>query len=208
MPTALSDLRKWAHPFLHPISRGTILTTNPISLSRWCSLVLWPYWIPLFLFLGVVVRFRLYSQNHAFWYDEAYLLLNVIKRSYADLIGAADYNLVVPVGYLWIERAIYQATGGREWAMRLPALLAGLAALILMVPLAKRVIGGWAAWLAVALLATSRHALSHGCEVRTYTIDLLVAIVILMCTAVLVDKLSTRRSRRFAAASLLITTAI
>jgi hypothetical protein len=64
--------------------------------------------------------------------------------------------------------------------MRLPALLAGLASLFLMIPLARRVVGlpGWI-W-AVGLCAISGHAQMHANEVRSYAGDFAVTLVILI----------------------------
>lgn len=166
------------------------------------QLVLWPYWIPLFLVLGVLVRVRHYAQNHSYWYDEAYLLSSLFGRSFADLIGPIDHIQVAPPAFLWVERATYLLFGPAEWAMRLPAFVAGLVALGLMVPLARRVVGGWAAWLPVALLAFGRHSLTHGCEVKPYSTDLLTAVAVLLAAAGVVAGGSSRRSRAIAAAAL------
>ena len=103
---------------------------------------------------------------------------------FAGLCGALDYNLVIPALFLWLERACYLAFGMTEWGMRLPAFVAGIAALLVMIPLARRVVGGPLRWLPVAFVALSRHAISHGAEVRPYTVDLLFSALILWATVV------------------------
>ncbi len=64
--------------------------------------------------------------------------------------------------------------------MRLPALAAGVASLFVMVPLARRMVGrcGWR-W-AVAFCALGHHAAAHTSEVKPYTLDSLVAELILL----------------------------
>jgi hypothetical protein len=139
-----------------------------------------------FLCLGVIVRFRLFLFCPSYWYDEAYLLLNVYRRSWGELLGAIDYQVVIPPGFLWLLRSVYLLLGGAEWAMRLPSLVAGLAALVLMVPLAQRALGrsGWV-W-SVCLCAVSPHAVMHACEVRAYSDDLLLTEIILLGALIIV----------------------
>jgi 4-amino-4-deoxy-L-arabinose transferase-like glycosyltransferase len=67
---------------------------------------------------------------------------------------------------------VYVLGGAEELVMRLPPFTAGLAALLLMIPLARRLLG-WPAWIwAFGLSALSHHALTHGREVHPYTFDL------------------------------------
>ncbi|MDB5307505.1 MAG: hypothetical protein JWO38_1707 [Gemmataceae bacterium] len=172
------------------------------------TLVRRPSLVSIVLLLGVAVRIRLGVENHSYWYDEAYLLLNVYARSFADLVGAIDYNVAIPPAFLWVERALFLTLGPAEWAMRLEAFVAGLAALFLMVPLARRVVGGPAAWVPVALLAVSRCALAHGCEVRPYTVDLLAVEAVLLAASVLLAGETSGRARTFAGAALLAITAV
>lgn len=138
--------------------------------------------IVVFVLVGVLVRVRHYAQNHSYWYDEAYLLLN-LTRPYGDLFGSLDYALVVPSLFLCLEKACFDLLGPAEWATRLPAFVSGLLALAVMVPLARQAIGGSMAWLPVAFVALSRRALTHGCEVRPYATDLLVTELTFWATA-------------------------
>jgi hypothetical protein len=155
--------------------------------------------------VGFGLRIQEYDRNLPFWYDESYLLLDVADVPFAGLCGALDYNLVIPAFFLWVERACFLAFGMTEWAMRLPAFVAGLAALLVMVPLARRVVPGPLWWLPVALAALSRHAISHGAEVRPYTVDLLLSALTLWLTAVV---LAEPRPRRRATAALLLVAAV
>ena len=43
------------------------------------------------------MRLRQYTACASYWYDEAYLLLNVFRRSFGDLTGAVDYQVVTPL---------------------------------------------------------------------------------------------------------------
>src|SRR5579883_1347800 len=143
----------------------------------------WPGWWAVAAAAGLAVRVRHLAHNHSYWYDEAYLLLNLFRRSYADMLGRFDLEQVVPPGYAWAERAAYDLLGPAEWAMRLPAFAAGLAALGLMAALGRRVLAPPAAWLPLAFTAFSRHALTHAAEVKPYEFDLAVAAAVLLGVA-------------------------
>jgi hypothetical protein len=147
--------------------------------ARWAVLGL----VGGLLALGFAARCRLYLLGHSYWYDEAYLLLNVFARSGPDLLGPLDHAQAAPPLFLFLLRGLYLAAGPAEWVMRLPAFASSLLALVLAVPLARRVVGGagWA-W-AAGLCAVCFHGVTHGCEVKPYAGDLLAAEVVLLATA-------------------------
>ena len=143
----------------------------------------WPGWWAVAAIAGLAVRARHLLHNHSYWYDEAYLLLNLFSRSYAEMLGRFEMDQVVPPGFACAERAAYDLLGPAEWAMRLPAFLAGLAALGLMAALGRRVLAPPVAWLPLAFVALSRHALTHAVEVKPYAGDLAVAAAVLLAVA-------------------------
>ncbi len=134
-----------------------------------------PWLVLLLLAVGAAARLRYYGACPSYWYDEAYLLLNVFRRSWLELLGPLTDDQAAPPLFLWCLRGLYRTIGGGEWAMRLPALLAGLLGLAMLVPLARRGVGRRGAWWAVACGALCPHAIAHACEVKPYTLDVLVA---------------------------------
>src|ERR687889_702385 len=46
--------------------------------------------------VGALVRTRLFLTGRALWYDEAALALNVVGRSYLDLLGPLDFRQTAP----------------------------------------------------------------------------------------------------------------
>jgi 4-amino-4-deoxy-L-arabinose transferase-like glycosyltransferase len=151
---------------------------------------------------GLAVRCRQYLFAHSYWYDEAFLILPIRERGFAELLGPQPYNLVIPPVFLWVTHAVYEVGGDGELLMRLPAFLAGIAALFLMVPLARKVVGDAHAVWAFAFLVVCQHAVSHGCEVRPYTVDLLVMEGVLYCAAILLEPSTAPKMRKWAAAGL------
>jgi hypothetical protein len=164
-------------PLLRKAAPCDEMAVHRILTSRWLMLTL--------MALGTAARCRQYLGCPSYWYDEAYLLLNIFERSCRELIGPLQYNLVIPPLFLWTLRGLYSLAGASEWVMRLPAAITGLASLFLMIPLARRVVG-LPAWLwAVALCALSDHHLMHACEVRPYASDFLITESILLASGAL-----------------------
>ncbi len=149
------------------------------------------------LVLGIALRVRQYAACPSYWYDEAYLLLNVFHKSFLDLLGPLRENQAAPPLFLWLLRGLYQLVGRSEWWMRLPALAASVAGLFLMVPLARRVAGrrGWL-W-AVAFCAFGHHAAEHAGEVKPYALDFLMTAAILLA-AIQCQSIVSRRWPRIA----------
>ncbi len=165
---------------------------KPGILERWIAS---PFFWCALLAIGLAARLRHYLFVHSYWYDESFLILPIRERGFAELLGPQPYNLVIPPFYLWLSRALFEIGGDGELIMRLPAFLAGIAAMVLMVPLSRRVVGNANAVWALAFLVVSRHIISHGSEVRTYTIDVLILECVLLCTTILLDPTSSHRTK-------------
>ncbi|MCI0683220.1 MAG: glycosyltransferase family 39 protein [Gemmataceae bacterium] len=141
-------------------------------------------WLPLLLACllaaGVAIRLRQYLGCPSYWYDEAYLLINIFDRDFGELLGPLRAQVVMPPLFLWLLRGLYAVLGGSEWTMRLPAVACSMAALFLMFAVARRVTGRWGALLAVGLCAVSHHAMVHGNVVRPYSLDFLLTQIIVL----------------------------
>lgn len=156
------------------LSRRPTWLPAPVSASRTVAIL-----VGGIVVVGMAARIRQYLGRPSYWCDEAYTLLNVFTRSWPDLLGPLDWPQIQPPGFLWILRGLYVVAGPSELAMRLPAVLASLASLVLMIPLARRYVPfGWP-W-AVALCALSHHGLTHAYEAKPYATDFLVTELILL----------------------------
>lgn len=154
-------------------ARSAPETVSPAHAeTAWWAIGGSPGFVAAVVVFGLAVLLRQFLRAHSYWYDESYLLLNVFSRSHAELIGPLGWNQVAPPGYLLLLRSLFEAFGPSETAMRLPAFLAAGAAILLFVPLARRVLGPVAGGWAVAAFALCPHALTHACEVKPYSIDL------------------------------------
>lgn len=156
---------------------STVLLLKRQSVGFWRF---FPSALLILFALGIALRVRQYAACTSYWYDEAYLLLNVFDKSFVDLLGPLRENQAAPPLFLWLLRGLYQLVGGSEWWMRLPALVASIAGLFVMVPLARRVAGRRGVLWAVAFCALGHHAAAHAGEVKPYEFDFLMTELILL----------------------------
>jgi hypothetical protein len=143
--------------------------------------------------LGLGVRVRHYLAAPSYWYDEAYLLLNVFEKSCAELAGPLRDDQAAPPVFLWALRGLYVAAGASEYVMRLPAFLASLAAVGVMIPVARRIVAGPGWVWAVGLCALSMHGVNHGIDVKPYAWDLLATLLLLLAAERYFARPETRR---------------
>jgi len=133
-----------------------------------------------FVALGLVARMLRYVLQFPLWEDEAFLFMNMVGRSYADLLEPLrQYHQVAPVMFLWVEKAVTDVFGASELSLRLFPFACSVASLLLFTDLARRLLSGWAAVLAVALLAVSYPALRYAAEMKPYGVDLFAAVLLL-----------------------------
>ena len=151
----------------------------------------WAVWVVVAL--GTIVRLRLYLANRSLWLDESMVGINILDRSLLGLTGALEYAQRAPIGWLWASRVATQAFGSSEPALRLVPLLAGLAALVAFVFLARRFLPRPAAVLAVALFAFSPGLVYYASEAKQYSSDALVTVLILWAMPIPGAALESRR---------------
>jgi hypothetical protein len=153
------------------------LKTNSVQQKRWSNIL--KYLSFFFIFCGIVLRLSQYLNNRSFWFDEVSLALNIAERSYGEFTQTLDYNQAAPLGFLWIEKLATQIFGENEYAMRLFPLLSGIVAIFAFYGLVCRYSSTFAAPIAIALFAFGRYTLYYATELKQYSSD--VAIVLILC---------------------------
>ena len=91
-----------------------------MAWSRRAKAVAW-----ILCLIGMVLRVREYLGGRALWRDEASLALNLVHRSFAQLLQPLDHDQGAPVGFLWACKLATTLFGYGEYALRLVPLLAG-----------------------------------------------------------------------------------
>lgn len=144
------------------------------ALKRWCIAL---------LAVGIGWRLARWGVAAPLWGDEAYIGLNVLERSWRELLLPLDFLQVSPIGFLWSQRAMILVFGGHEWIARLLPTIAGIAALAIYARFAGRRLDWPAAVLAVGILAVAYYPVRHGAEFKPYAFDLLAAVVVISLAA-------------------------
>ena len=131
--------------------------------------------------LGIVLRVIRWLQNYPLWCDETMLAANVLERDWTELAQPLAYRQVCPLGFLALEWIVVRLLGFSELLLRLIPVLCAVASVPLFHFLARRVLGAgtMALLLAVALFAVSEAPIRYAAEVKPYSADLLVALVLL-----------------------------
>ncbi len=133
--------------------------------------------------IGAALRIFQYASDTSFWFDELSLVRNIVHRSETQLATEPlRYDQVAPVGFLVTEKGISRVLGESDLAFRFLLLPVALAALVLFVPLARRVLDGYAVPFAVAMFAIGAPFIRYAAEVKQYGIDIFAVIVMSLVT--------------------------
>jgi hypothetical protein len=122
-----------------------------------------------------IVRFGLHFEMTG---DECGILRSVMERGYAGLLKPLGYSNVSPPMFLWLTKFL-DSLFQNEWAVRLIPFLAGIGAVAMFGLICREALSGMARWLAWAVFCVAYVPVTEGTRVKGYTIDLLVATVML-----------------------------
>lgn len=153
---------------LRPQSESPFLSPTVLERITWSIVA-----------LGVALRVARYLMNYPLWWDEAFVGANLLRRGYMDLLRPLDFGQVCPLLFVWIELTAVKLLGFSEMSLRLFPLICGIASLLLFRHVAGRVLTGVPRVLAVAILAVAFHPIRHAADVKPYSSDLLVSLVLL-----------------------------
>ncbi len=127
---------------------------------------------------GAVLRIAQFLHNRSLTEGEAPLAMNIIERAFGGLTQPLDYNQAAPIGFLVVEKVFTMMLGTGEMALRLFPLIGSIAALFLFYRLAHKTVDATAAVFAIVLFAVCDHVIYFASEVKPYSTDVAVALVI------------------------------
>jgi hypothetical protein len=136
-------------------------------------------WICVIIFLGLGLRVAQYVTNRSLWCDEALLALNVLHRSAGGLFKTLEYHQGAPIGFLLLEKLANNLGGRGELALRAFPLAFGVLGLICFWPVASLYISSRAVPVAVSLFAFCGSLIYYSSEVKQYSGDVAVTVVLL-----------------------------
>ncbi len=135
----------------------------------------------LVLVMGAFVwRAVRYALVFPMWGDEGMLAVNFHGRSFPGLLETLDYGQIAPPGFLWLELGASKLLGFTEPALRLVPFLAGAVAVVLFWRLSRELLDRRAALLSMAVFAASFYPTRYAAEVKPYSMDLLLALAIIL----------------------------
>jgi hypothetical protein len=141
-------------------------------------------WLIALVVVGVGWRTFRYLLQLPIWGDEAFVALNLLDRGYLDLLKPLRFAQVAPVLFMWSELTVFRTLGGSELALRLLPFVAGLASLAVFWKFLKVVgVGRLPAVLALGILSVSYYPVRHSCEIKPYSLDLLMSLCLLLAAA-------------------------
>jgi len=143
---------------------------EPVPTNRWL--------LPGILGLSLTARLAQYVFNRSLWLDEAFLTFNILERDFGAFLQPLSDNQVAPPGFLCVERLFVLIWGSSEYALRALPLIGGLAAVFLFYVVARVHLGSKSALIAAALLGWSQPLIYYASEVKPYSTDALLTIVI------------------------------
>ena len=121
-----------------------------------------------------------YALVFPMWGDEGMLAVNFHARGFLELLGPLDYGQVAPPGFLWLEMAASKLLGFSEPALRLIPYLAAVAAVLLFWQACRKLLDRRSALMALAVFAASFYPVRYAAEVKPYSLDLLLALALIL----------------------------
>jgi len=134
-----------------------------------------PYLIIAF---GVAVRLVEYLSNRSLWADEAVLALNIVNRSYLELLQPLDYDQGAQIGFLMVEKFAVQILGNNEYALRLFPFICGVGSLFLFYELGKKWLLKSGVTISLLLFACLKYLVYYSAEVKQYSSDVTITILL------------------------------
>ena len=143
-----------------------IARARAFAPGRWSA----PSWAVVAVLVGLALRVGWFVADPCVWWDEAWLILNVLNKPFTALTGPLDHAQAAPPAFLWAVKACTVLFGDGTFALRLVPFVASCVGFLLIAAVG----GGYprsAVLAAVVLLAGSSKMLSHTAEVKPYTLD-------------------------------------
>ncbi|MEW5894650.1 MAG: glycosyltransferase family 39 protein [Candidatus Omnitrophota bacterium] len=153
----------------------------------------WYFWIWALIFISAAaLRAYVFFQGPALWIDEGltankliFLPLRLIIRPDGD-----SYELMqfYPVGFLALSKAVIRVLGVSETSLRLIPFLSGILSLIIFGRLAQRLFRPPWDLLALVLFGFSYPLIHHSVELKPYSSDVLVAVILFLIALTVIEK--------------------
>lgn len=163
--------------------------TNQKSDTRLLSLL-----VIVMCLVGFFLRMYFYGINRSLWLDEAMLALNIVNRSFAELFQPLSYDQGAPLGFLLLQKITIGLLGNWDYVLRLIPLIAGLLSIPLMHQVSRKYSAGIAPYVSLGLFVLSAKLIYYSSELKQYSSDVLVALVILLTAQKYLEANASKRA--------------
>lgn len=134
----------------------------------------------LILLAGGILALIQFLSGRSVWMDEAKLAMNIIERSYLELLEPLHSVQVAPIGYLWVQRALFDLFGPHDWVFRLvPLGMYFLGSIALYKVLFMQHIREHVILVMASLFAFCQPLIYYASEIKQYGIDVTLGIVLM-----------------------------
>ena len=136
-----------------------------------------------FVLLGILISLINLFHNTSLGLDQACLALNIVSRSYMELLTPLADGQSAPIGFLFTEKLLTNIFGPYDWALRIFPFFSFILAIFLFFTLNNKLFKSIKiALLSCALLSLNFTLINYSTEVKQYSTDVLVAIsIVLSC---------------------------
>ena len=142
--------------------------------------------------LGFILRLRQYLAGRSLWGDEASLAINIVTRSYIDLVKPLGYHQAAPIGFLFIEKLFIVLFGNNDYILRLFPLISGILAIYLVYRIASDYFGGVGIF-ALTVFALNSWLIFYSSELKQYGSDVTVTLLLVYLSTRCLSKDSQAR---------------
>lgn len=156
------------------LGRADLPPSNARDYAKWVSSI-----TDGIVLCGVLLRIVIFLCNRAVWYDEAMLALNLIRRDWSELLLPLTFDQAAPVGFLLLEKSFMSVLGHAEMGLRALPLVCGIASVLVFRSLARLTLPYQGAAAATALFCFAPQLNFYSSEVKQYSMDVLVAVLLL-----------------------------
>lgn len=157
---------------------GWLLKENYYAIQRGLSYI----GIILGISIGVFLRYKHYITNRSLWWDPAALAVNIIERSYSDLLTRLDLGQNAPPGFLFVSKFIGSLFNYRELSLVAFPFACNILSLFLFLYLCVLVLDQQKIYLAFLPFAFSTTAIYYASEFKQYSVDLFFSVLLLVLT--------------------------
>lgn len=137
---------------------------------------------------GAILRLVQYLFNKSLWLDEAFISLNILNRSYIELLEALDFNQGAPAGFLILTKLLTQIFGDSEYVLRCLPISCSLISLILFYKLAKHCLEPKETLIVLSLFSVIDPLIYYSSEVKQYSCDVAITLLLYLLALYLLNK--------------------